>query len=298
MTQSPHFGPVITAMVTPLKADHSVDWGKAATLAAHLVANGSDGLVVAGTTGESPTLSPAEKLKLFQVVLEAVGDRASVIAGTGSYDTAETIHLSREAEKVGVHGLLLVTPYYSRPPQEALYQHFWAVAEAVKTPCILYNVPSRTAVNLAAATTVRLAAHPNIVGIKECADLGQLGEILRGAPQDFTVWSGDDGALLPYLALGAYGIISVASHLVGPRLQAMIRQFRAGDVTGAARIHLELLPLFKALFATTNPIGVKAALNLTGWDVGPLRPPLLPASEVEVAALRGALVEAGLLSEG
>lgn len=296
MTPSPRFGPVLTAMVTPFNADYSVDWTKAKALASHLIDSGSDGLVVAGTTGESPTLSAAEKLKLFEVVLEAVGDRASVIAGTGSYDTAETIHLSREAERVGVHGLLLVTPYYSRPPQEALYQHYWSVADAVQSPCILYNVPSRTAVNLAASTTLRLAAHPNIIGIKECADLGQLGEILRGAPEAFTIWSGDDGALLPYLALGAYGIISVAAHLVAPRFQAMIKQHAAGDVTGAARIHLELLPLLKALFATTNPIGVKAALRLTGWDVGPLRLPLLSATEAEEAALRGALVEAGLLA--
>lgn len=296
MTPSPRFGPVLTAMVTPLNADYSVDWTKAKALASHLIETGSDGLIVAGTTGESPTLSAAEKLKLFEVVLEAVGDRASVIAGTGSYDTAETIHLSREAERVGVHGLLLVTPYYSRPPQEALYQHYWSVAEAVQSPCILYNVPSRTAVNLAAATTLRLAAHPNIIGIKECADLGQLGELLRGAPEAFTIWSGDDVALLPYLALGAYGIISVAAHLVAPRFQAMIKHHAAGDVTGAARIHLELLPLLKALFATTNPIGVKAALRLTGWDVGPLRLPLLSATEAEEAALRGALVEAGLLA--
>lgn len=295
MTPSPRFGPVLTAMVTPLKADYTVDWAKAAALASHLVENGSDGLVVAGTTGESPTLSAAEKLKLFQVVLEAVGDRASVIAGTGSYDTAETIHLSREAEKVGVHGLLLVTPYYSRPPQEALYQHYWTVADRVQSPIILYNVPSRTAVNLAAPTTLRLSAHENIIGIKECADLGQLGEILRGAPADFTVWSGDDAMLLPFLSLGAHGIISVASHLVGERFQALIRQFKAGDVTGAAQIHLELVPLLKALFATTNPIGVKAALKLTGWDVGPVRLPLLSASEAEEAALRGALVEAGLI---
>lgn len=295
MNPSPRFGSVLTAMVTPLKADYTVDWAKAAALASHLVDNGSDGLVVAGTTGESPTLSPAEKLKLFQVVLEAVGDRASVIAGTGSYDTAETIHLSQEAEKVGVHGLLLVTPYYSRPPQEALYQHYWTVAEAVKSPIILYNVPSRTSVNLAAPTTLRLADHPNIIGIKECADLGQLGEILRGAPADFTVWSGDDAMLLPFLSLGAYGIISVAAHLVGERFQALIKQFKAGDVAGAAKIHLELLPLLKALFATTNPIGVKAALRLTGWDVGPLRLPLLSASEAEEAALRGALAEFGLL---
>lgn len=297
MTPSPQFGPVLTAMVTPLKADHTVDWAQAAALASHLVANGSDGLVVAGTTGESPTLSSAEKLKLFEVVLEAVGDRASVIAGTGSYDTAETIHLSREAQKVGVHGLLLVTPYYNRPPQEALYQHYWKVADSVEKPIILYNVPTRTAVNLAAPTTLRLAAHPNIIGVKECADLGQLGEILRGAPADFTVWSGDDAMLLPFLSLGAYGIISVAAHLVGDRFQALIRQFKAGDVAGAAKIHLELLPLLKALFATTNPIGVKAALRLIGWEVGPLRLPLLDATASEEAALRGALVEAGLLKE-
>jgi 4-hydroxy-tetrahydrodipicolinate synthase len=295
MTQSRRFGPVLTAMVTPLKADFSVDWAKAAALASHLVQNGSDGLVVAGTTGESPTLSPSEKLKLFHVVLEAVGDRATVIAGTGSYDTAETIHLSREAERVGVHGLLLVTPYYSRPPQEALFQHYWAVAEAVQTPCILYNVPSRTSVNLAATTTLRLAAHPKIVGIKECADLGQVAEILQGAPEDFTLWCGDDAMLLPYLAVGAHGVISVAAHLIGPTLQGLIRQFAAGDVTGAARIHREMLPLLKALFATSNPIGVKAALRLTGWDVGPLRLPLLPASEAEEGALRGALVAAGLV---
>lgn len=298
MTTSPRFGSVITAMVTPLKADFTVDWAKAAALASHLVANGSDGLVVAGTTGESPTLSPAEKLKLFQVVLEAVGDRAAVIAGTGSYDTAETIHLSREAEKVGVHGLLLVTPYYSRPPQEALYQHYWAVAEAVQTPCILYNVPGRTAVNLAASTTLRLAAHPNIVGIKECADLVQVADVLRGAPDDFTLWCGDDAMLLPYLSVGAHGVISVASHLVGPRLQELIRQYSGGEVKGAARIHRDLLPFFKALFATSNPIGVKAALRLTGWDVGPLRAPLLAASDAEVEELRGALVEAGLVNRG
>jgi 4-hydroxy-tetrahydrodipicolinate synthase len=293
MTTSLRFGPVLTAMVTPLKADFTVDWTKVAALASHLVDHGSDGLAVAGTTGESPTLSTREKLRLFEVVLDAVGDRAVVIGGTGSYDTAETIHLSQEAERVGVHGLLLVTPYYSKPPQEALFHHFRTVAEAVSLPCILYNVPARTAINMAATTTLRLAAVPNVIGIKECADLGQVGEIIREAPDGFRVWCGDDASLLPYLAVGAYGVISVVTHLMGPEIQSLIRSFKSGDVQRAAQQHRDLLPLLKALFATTNPIGVKAALRLTGWDVGPLRPPLLAASEGEEQALREALRAAG-----
>jgi 4-hydroxy-tetrahydrodipicolinate synthase len=291
----PTIGRLLTAMVTPMKADRSVDYERAAELARHLVASGSDGLVVSGTTGESPTLTTAEKLKLFETVVDAVGDKCAVIGGTGSYNTEETVKLTREAERTGIHGLLLVVPYYNRPPQEGLYRHFRTVAEATSLPCILYNVPSRTAVNMTAATTLRLAQVPNIIGIKECGDLGQLTDILAGAPEGFKVWSGDDANLLPYLALGAYGIISVASHIVGPQMQELISAFLAVQVEQAALWHRRLMPVFRGLFAVTNPVLVKAALEMTGFPVGPLRPPLVEATDGERAALREALAAAGLL---
>lgn len=291
----PTFGRLLTAMVTPMNPDRSVNFKRAAELAQHLVASGSEGLVVSGTTGESPTLTVSEKLRLFESVLEAVGDKVTVIAGTGSYNTAESIALSREAERVGVHGLLLVTPYYNKPPQEGLYQHFRAVAEAVSLPCILYNVPSRTSINLAAQTTLRLAQVPNIAGIKECADLGQLADILRDKPEEFTVWSGDDSNLLPYLAVGAHGVVSVASHLVGPQMQEMIQAFRKGQVDQAAAWHRRLLPLFRGLFAVTNPVLVKAALAMTGFEAGPVRLPLVEASDAEKEGLRQVLAGAGVL---
>lgn len=291
----PTFGRLLTAMVTPMKADLSVDYDRAAELARHLVASGSDGIVVSGTTGESPTLTVAEKLALFETVVKAVGDSVAVIGGTGSYNTAETIELSRHAADTGIHGLLLVTPYYNKPPQEGLYQHFKAVAESTKLPCILYNVPSRTSINLAPQTTLRLAQIPNIVGIKECGDLGQLTDILSGAPEDFLVWSGDDAATLPYLALGAYGIVSVASHIVGPQMQEMIRASLDGQNAQAAAWHRRLLPVFRGLFAVTNPVLVKAALEMTGFPVGPLRPPLVEATPKEREALREVLAAADLL---
>ena len=292
----PTFGRLLTAMVTPMKPDGAVDYKRAAELAKHLVAAGSEGLVVSGTTGESPTLSHEEKLRLFETVVDAVGGQVSVIAGTGSNNTAESIRFSREAARTGVHGLLLVTPYYNKPPQEGLYRHFRAVAEAVDLPCILYNVPSRTSVNMLPATTLRLARDvPNIVGIKECADVGQLADILSGAPEGFRVWSGDDANLLPYLTVGAYGIISVASHVVGPQMRELIDAFLAGDTARAAAWHRRLLPVFRGLFAVTNPILVKAALRLTGFPVGPVRLPLVDATEEQEEALRKALVEAGVL---
>jgi 4-hydroxy-tetrahydrodipicolinate synthase len=280
---------------SPRRTPPSPNWRRAAELAERLVASGTEGFVVSGTTGESPTLTKSEKLRLFETVLDAVGDRVPVIAGTGSYDTAASIELSREAERVGVHGLLLVVPYYNKPPQEGLYQHFRAIAESVNLPCILYNVPSRTSVNLAPQTTLRLAEVPNIVGIKECADLGQLADIMRGKPESFTVWSGDDANLLPYLALGAHGIISVASHVAGPQIQEMIRAFREGQVDAAAAWHLRLTPLFRGLFTVTNPVLTKASLALTGFPVGPVRPPLVDANEAETERLREVLAETGLL---
>jgi 4-hydroxy-tetrahydrodipicolinate synthase len=291
----PTFGRLLTAMVTPMHPDLSVDYDRAAELARYLAESGSEGIVVAGTTGESPTLSRDEKLKLFETVVKAVGDKVAVIGGTGSYNTAETIALSQQAEATGIDGLLLVTPYYSKPPQEGLYRHFRAVAEATKLPCILYNVPSRTSVNLEARTTLRLAELPNIAGIKECADLGQVADVLSGAPEGFRVWSGDDAATLPYLAVGAYGIVSVASHVVGPQMQEMIQAFRDGAVAQAANWHRRLLPVFRGLFAVTNPVLVKAALEMTGFAVGPLRPPLLSATDGERDQLRSVLAGAGVL---
>jgi len=290
-----NFGRLMTAMVTPMREDLSVDYALAADLAERLVASGSEGIVVSGTTGESPTLTSAEKLKLFETVVKAVGSQAAVIGGTGSYNTAESVELSRHAEETGVDGLLLVTPYYNRPPQEGLYRHFRTVAEATKLPCILYNVPARTSVNLAAKTTLRLAEVANIVGIKECAELGQVADVIAGAPEGFRVWCGDDAVTLPYLAVGAYGIVSVAAHLVGPQMRDMITAFRAGNVDHAAAIHRQLLPMFRGLFAVVNPVLVKAGLDLTGFPVGPVRPPLSDASADERLALQQVLVASGIL---
>jgi 4-hydroxy-tetrahydrodipicolinate synthase len=286
---------LMTAMVTPMTPDLQVDYDRAAALARRLADSGSDGIVVSGTTGESPTLTAAEKLKLFETVVRAVGERTTVIGGTGSYNTAESIELTRQAAATGVHGLLLVTPYYNRPPQEGMYRHFAAIAEATPLPCILYNVPSRTSINLAPETTLRLAQIPNIVGIKECADLGQLAEILSEAPQGFRVWSGDDASTLPYLAVGAHGIISVAAHLVGPQIKRMIQHYSQGEVAEAAMIHRSLLPVFRGLFAVTNPVLVKEALSMQGFSVGPLRQPLVGANSTEREALRSILTSAGLL---
>jgi 4-hydroxy-tetrahydrodipicolinate synthase len=292
----PTFGRLLTAMATPFNPDLTVNYGRAAELAHRLVANGSDGLVVAGTTGESPTLTTSEKLKLFETVLHAVGDKVAVIGGTGSYSTAETILLSQEAARTGIHGLLLVTPYYNRPPQEGLFRHFKAVAEATDLPCILYNVPSRTSVNLAAETTVRLSQVANIIGIKECADLAQVTDVLSGAKEGFRVWCGDDAATLPYLAVGAFGIISVASHVVGPRMKAMIAAHLAGQNDQASKLHRDLMRVFRGLAAVVNPVLVKAALDLTGFPIGSLRPPLLPATEQEMAALEKVLLAAGVVN--
>lgn len=283
-------GRVLTAMVTPFAADGSVDEAQAARLATALVASGSDGLVVTGTTGESPVLSHAEKLRLYEVTKRAVGDSAPIIAGVGSYDTAASVTLAREAAAVGVDGFLLVVPYYNKPPQEGLYRHFVTIADATDLPCILYNVPSRTVTNLAAETVVRLSSHPNIVGIKEASgNFDQISKIIANCPDDFLVWSGNDGDTLPILSLGGYGVISVASHLVGRQIKEMIERFLTGDTKGAAAIHHRLLPLVNALFIVANPIPVKHALNHVGFRVGPCRLPL-----VEMDAKSAAVLEAEL----
>lgn len=291
----PPFGRLLTAMVTPLCADLSVDYERAAALATRLVEAGNDGIVVAGTTGEAPTLTKEEKLRLFETVVAAVGHRARVLAGTGTNSTADTLAFSKQAAETGVHGLLVVTPYYNKPPQEGLYRHFAAVAEAVDLPIMLYNVPSRTACNILPATTARLARdYPNVVAIKECVP-EQTAAVLAEAPPGFAVYSGDDAATLPMLAQGAVGVVSVAGHVVAPQIRAMIDAYTAGEAAGAATWHRRLLPVFKGLFATTNPILVKAALALTGFAAGGLRLPLVAATPAEQEALARVLAEAGVL---
>jgi len=285
-------GRLITAMVTPFTDGGEVDYEQAKRLALALIRSGSDGVVVSGTTGESPTLSKEEKLKLFATVKEAVGDKGAVIAGTGSYNTEESCRLTREAERVGVDGCLLVVPYYNRPPQEGLYRHFRAIAESTSLPCILYNVPSRTGTNMAAETVVRLSRVGNIIGLKEAGgNLAQVTEVIRGAGPDFLVYSGNDGDTLPILTLGGYGVISVASHVVGLQMKEMINSFLEGRADVAAEIHRRLQPLFSALFVTSNPIPVKYALNKIGFKVGPPRLPLVEPDEKACAVIEGALRE-------
>ncbi|BCV21153.1 4-hydroxy-tetrahydrodipicolinate synthase [Moorella sp. Hama-1] len=290
------WGRILTAMVTPFTAEGKLDIDGARKLAVHLVEHGSDGLVVAGTTGESPALTHEEKIELFRAVKEAVGDRAAVIAGTGSNSTAASIELSREAAALGVDGLMLVVPYYNRPSQEGLYRHFEAIAAATSLPIILYNIPSRTGRNMEAATTLRLAAIKNIVAVKEASgDLDQATAIIRQAPADFLLYSGDDSLTLPLMAVGGYGIISVAAHVAGEKMQAMVSAFTAGDTRKAAALHRELFPLFKGLFITSNPVPVKEALNMLGLPAGPVRLPLVGASKEEKEKIAAALRETGLL---
>ncbi|MTJ08702.1 4-hydroxy-tetrahydrodipicolinate synthase [Anabaena sp. UHCC 0253] len=273
------FGTIVTAMITPFKADGSINYDVVAKLADHLVNNGTDALVVCGTTGESPTLSWDEEYQLFVEVLQAVSGKAKVIAGCGSNYTKEAIAATQKAAKIGVHGSLQVVPYYNKPPQSGLYQHFQAIAQSCPDlPMILYNIPGRTGQNLNPETVVRLSEIDNIVGIKEASgNLDQVSEIRRLTPKEFQIYAGDDSLTLPMLAIGAQGVISVASHLVGNQLQEMIQAWQVGKTQIATDIHLQLFPLFKALFLTTNPIPVKEALKLQGWEVGSTRPPLCEA---------------------
>ena len=276
----PEFGRLLTAMVTPFAPDGALDYAAAQRLALALLDSGSEGVVVAATTGESPTLSHEEKLRLFGEVKAAVGGRGVVIANTGTYNTAESVELTRAAEGTGVDGVMLVTPYYNKPTQEGLERHFQAVASATRLPCILYNVPARTGVNMAAETAVRLSAVENIVGVKEASgDLEQAARIVEEASEGFRVWSGSDEDTLPILGVGGYGVISVVSHLVGRQLGSMIEDFLAGRVDEAARTHRRLLPLVRAIFLVTNPIPLKYALQQLGFTVGGLRLPLCAPDE-------------------
>ncbi|MDF5717168.1 MAG: 4-hydroxy-tetrahydrodipicolinate synthase [Rhizonema sp. NSF051] len=294
------FGRVLTAMITPFKADGSVNYAIAAELAAHLADNGTDTLVMCGTTGESPTLSWEEEYQLFTTVLEAVEGKAQVIAGCGSNSTKEAIAATQKAAKIGIHGTLQVVPYYNKPPQAGLYQHFQAIAQASPDlPVLIYNIPGRTGQNLHPETVARLAKVRNIVGIKESTgSIDQVSEIRRLTPQEFQIYSGDDYMTLPLLAIGAKGVVSVASHLVGNQIKQMILAFSSGKVQEATEIHLKLFPLFKALFATTNPILVKKALELQGWEVGSTRLPLWEADSQVCQELEVVLTELNLVKPG
>ncbi|WP_016924310.1 4-hydroxy-tetrahydrodipicolinate synthase [Prochlorothrix hollandica] len=291
------FGRVLTAMITPFHPDGAVNYGVAEQLAAHLADQGTDTVVVCGTTGESPTLTWAEEEELFKVVQRAVAGRAKVMAGTGSNSTQEAIEATRAAAKLGLEGSLQVVPYYNKPPQEGLYQHFQAIARACPDlPLMLYNVPGRTSCNLLPETVARLAEIPNIVAIKEASgNLDQASTVRRLTPSDFGLYSGDDSLTLPMLAVGASGVVSVASHLVGDRLQSMIQAFEQGKTTTATQLHLDLLPLFQVLFVTANPIPVKTALTLQGWDVGNLRLPLVAMPDDLRQQLQQVMENLGLL---
>ena len=284
------FGRLLTAMVTPFDKEGNVDYEQAKKLALALLASGSDGLVVTATTGESPTLFPEERVRLNAEIKAVVGDRAAVIANTSNNDTLDSIELTREVEKTGVDGFLMVVPYYNKPPQEGLYQHFKAIAEATSLPCMLYNVPSRTVVNLSAETVIRLSKIDNIVAIKEASsNFGQIAKIIENAGDDFLVYSGNDNDLFHIMALGGYGVVSVASHIIGLQLKQMITDFIENRHEEAAGLHRKLLPLMDALFVTTNPIPVKYALNYLGFYVGVPRLPLIEADESTRKAVQEAL---------
>ena len=283
-------GRLITAMVTPFNEKGEVDYEQAKKLALALLDSGSDGLLITGTTGESPTLRREEEYRLYREIKSVAGGRGTVIAGTGSNNTAEALEATREAEKIGVDACLLVVPYYNKPTQEGLYRHFKAIAESTSLPCILYNVPSRTVINMSADTAIRLSHIDNIAGVKEASgNLEQIARIISNTREDFLVWSGNDSETFPIMALGGYGIISVASHLVGNQIKQMIDSFLSGKVGEAAAMHHRLLPLVNAMFIVSNPIPVKYAVNQVGFKVGKPRLPLTEPDEKTAAIIKDAL---------
>ena len=288
-------GEVLTAIVTPFKADGTIDVERFRELAQHLVESGSDGLVVAGTTGESPTLSDDERLELFRIAVDTIGGRGTVVAGTGTYSTAHSVHLTREAHELGVDGFLVVTPYYNKPPARGIVEHFRAVADVSDKPIIVYNIPARVVVNIEPETIVELAELPTVAAVKQANDdLLQARRIV--AETELDLYAGDDNLIFPFLELGGIGGICVHTHVAGPRVKAMIRAFREGDAETARQIDEELEPVYELLKVQTNPIAIKAALNLLGHDVGGLRLPLVQANEGEVARVRDCLERLGVLS--
>ncbi|RXI97954.1 4-hydroxy-tetrahydrodipicolinate synthase [Anaerobacillus alkaliphilus] len=282
-----NFGQVLTAMVTPFDRNGQIDYGKTTDLIEHLITNGSDALVVAGTTGESPTLSTSEKIALFEHTVNVVAGRIPVIAGTGSNSTASSIELTKQAEAIGVDGIMLVAPYYNKPSQSGMYEHFRAIATSTQLPIMLYNIPGRSTVNMSVELVIDLARIENIVAMKEASgNLDQITSIISGTPDDFFVYSGDDSLTLPVLAVGGNGVVSVASHVVGNDLKQMLQAFYAGKIQEAAKLHQKLLPIVKALFMAPNPSPVKAALRMKGLDVGDVRLPLVELTEEELELLK------------
>ncbi|WP_026574901.1 4-hydroxy-tetrahydrodipicolinate synthase [Bacillus sp. UNC438CL73TsuS30] len=285
-----HFGRVSTAMVTPFDMKGHVDFSKTTQLVNYLIENGTDSLVVAGTTGESPTLSKEEKLALFAHVVKVAAKRVPVIAGTGSNNTYASIELTKKAEELGVDAIMVVAPYYNKPNQEGLYQHFQAVAEATSLPVMVYNIPGRSSVNILPETIIRLSKIPNIVAVKEASgDLNAMTHIIANTDENFVLYSGDDGLTLPVLSIGGAGIISVASHIIGNEMQEMVKAYFDGENSKAAKLHQQLLPIMQGLFAAPSPGPVKTALQLNGLDVGSVRLPLVPLTEQERTRLTALL---------
>jgi 4-hydroxy-tetrahydrodipicolinate synthase len=291
---TPPFGRLLTAMVTPFAADGSVDLDAASELASYLVDEmGNDGLVISGTTGESPTTSDAEKADLLRAVLDAVGDRATILAGVGTFNTEHTLELAATAAKLGADGLLVVTPYYSKPPQAGIVEHFRQVADSTDVPVMLYDIPGRTGVAIATDTMLRLAEHPSIVAVKDAkGDLTASARVI--AQSDLAYYSGDDAMTLPLLSVGAVGVVGTSTHFSALGTRQLIEAYLAGDVAAALRLHQQLLPIYTGIFATQGCILVKAGLKLLGRDVGGLRSPLIEATSAEVAGLRSAMAAAGL----
>ena len=285
-------GEVLTAICTPFKEDGSVDYDRFRDLAQHLVENGSDGLAVSGTTGESPTLSDDEKFELFSAAVDAVGDRATVIAGTGTYSTAHSVHLTARAHELGVHGFLVVTPYYNKPPARGIVAHFRAIAEVSDRPIVVYNIPSRVAINIEPETIAELAEIPTVTAVKQAHD--DLDQARRIVETGLDLYAGDDNLVFPFLRLGGVGGICVHAHVVGPQVKQMVRAFKDGDEEAASRIDHELEPIYDLLKITTNPIAIKAALNLLGHEVGGYRLPMVPPTDEELGRVRDCLERAGL----
>jgi 4-hydroxy-tetrahydrodipicolinate synthase len=281
------FGKILTAMVTPFDEQGSIDFNKCENLVEYLLANGTEGLVVSGTTGESPTLSADEQIQLFEKVVEIVNGRVPVIAGTGSNNTKHAMEVTKRANNTGVDGIMLVTPYYNKPNQLGLYEHFKAIIDETTLPVMLYNVPSRTVVSMSPETVIKLSKLENVVALKDATgDLEGMAKIIDHTKDNFVVYSGDDSMTLPAMAVGAVGVVSVASHLIGKEMQEMIKLFESGNVKEAAKLHRKLLPIMKGVFMTPSPTAVKAALNLKGIDVGGTRLPLVDLTEDELAKLK------------
>ena len=286
-------GEVLTAIVTPFRADGAVDFERFRALARHLVENGNDGIVVAGSTGESPTLGDEEKLALFATAVDEIGDRATVIAGTGTYDTRHSIHLTEKAHELGVDGMLVVTPYYSKPPQRAIVEHFRAVAGATDKPIVVYNIPGRCVINVEPETIEQLAEIPNVRAVKQANDDLEQARRIPGFGLD--LYAGDDHLTFPFIQLGGRGVISITAHIVGAQFKEMIVRYREGDVEGARALNDQIRPALDLIQVTTNPIAIKAALNLLGHEVGGLRLPLVEANDDELGRIRACLERLRLL---